>query len=382
MAIHFLGRPEDAEDLQDLMRFLFGPERSLKEVPHHVCYEVIADIAEPTALNTPGALTRWGVKVAGHSMIAADAYNGAAARYETIETQCIVDLDIGHPECDGLTMRRFIMGVELKDRRGRKLFLKVDHKATDRSVVVATFRAIDRNEARQIMQMLYLAFKSLYPKCGMYFIPGTRAKTKERYTQDANGLWQHKSEMDYDSQARFHDNTLDERGLETLEHLTEALGPVGQTGNVIENLRFIFDEMGMTNETNDQNSLRDSQKSAKTMTTLATRPNPTANPTITTSQATEHTGNRPQNTNDSDSDTSCLTMATMQGKQQQDTDSEGSIRTMNTHQSSQKPTTPDEQNWDDRSNDSSIRSLQTLEPVQDQAPLNQQAAAATQASSQ
>ena len=220
MAIHFLSKPEEAEDLQDLMRFIFSPERSLREVPHHVSYEVVADIAEPTALNTPGTLNRWGIKVAGHIMIAADAYNGVPASYETIETQCIVDLDIGHPECDDITMRQIVMGVELKNKRGRKLYLQVDHKATDRSSVVATFRAADRTEARQVFQMLYLAVRSLYPKCGKYFTPGTRAKTKERYTQDANGLWQHKSEMEYDSQARFHDNTLDERGLETLEHLT------------------------------------------------------------------------------------------------------------------------------------------------------------------
>ena len=36
-------------------------------------------------------------------MIAADAYNGAPAHYETIETQCIVDLDIGHPETNKQT---------------------------------------------------------------------------------------------------------------------------------------------------------------------------------------------------------------------------------------------------------------------------------------
>ena len=103
------------------MRFLFGPDRPLNEVPHNVCYNVFADIAELTALNTPGVIIRWGVKVAGHCMITADAYNGVAAHYETIETQCIVDLDIGHHECDSLTVRQFLMGLELNSNKGQGL---------------------------------------------------------------------------------------------------------------------------------------------------------------------------------------------------------------------------------------------------------------------
>jgi hypothetical protein len=143
--------------------------------------------------------------------------------FKTHSTESIISLDAIVPG-RSFSLRFFILSLYHSRCRKKRLFLQVDHWATDHSKVEFTFHISDETLAYEVIDALPLILKEQGVKeYGKLFVSGTKQDMVRRYAKDENGAYVPKRQKRFKEleQALEEEEEYDEIQMGYLEALLE-----------------------------------------------------------------------------------------------------------------------------------------------------------------